>query len=336
MNLHEMRELMTVSKTAFAILIVALALIAAIILLVVQLIAQRYFAKCDIPDRRKKVLTWLSVLTVLLLIFTAVFSPVLYEIAYTAAVRAPNASNKTVLPAAIKITMYFALSMGFLITTLFLVITYARKKHDPFFTTNAVTKLAIFSALSVVLYLFVKFPLPFMFPQFLDIQISDVPVLLAGFMMGPQAGAVVLVIRALIKMPFTGTGGVGELGDLMLGMAFMLSSSLIYRRLRTKKGALIALIVGAVCCVAVSVVVNRYILIPFFAALYSWQAVLGMVRSLYPNVTQANFYNYFLTLATVPFNTLRCILVVLATFFLYKPTKLAFRFQDRKKRAPGQ
>ena len=72
------------------------------------------------------------------------------------------------------------------------------------------TKVAIFSAISIVLY-FIKFPLPFLFPDFLDIQFSNLPAILGGLVMGPIGGVLIVVIRTLIKLPFTSTAGVGEL-----------------------------------------------------------------------------------------------------------------------------
>ena len=57
-----------------------------------------------------------------------------------------------------------------------------------------IVKLAMYSALAFVLYN-IKFPLPFMFPSFLDIQISELPALIAGFSMGPISGCLVIIIQ---------------------------------------------------------------------------------------------------------------------------------------------
>lgn len=64
-------------------------------------------------------------------------------------------------------------------------------------------KLAILSAISYILYMFVKFPLPMLFPSFLDLQISDLPALIGGFAMGPWYGCIIIVVKCLLKMPFT-------------------------------------------------------------------------------------------------------------------------------------
>ena len=63
------------------------------------------------------------------------------------------------------------------------------------FTTAYIAKVAILTAISFILYAFAKFPLPFMFPGFLEIQISELPALLAGCSMGPVSACIVIVLK---------------------------------------------------------------------------------------------------------------------------------------------
>ena len=52
---------------------------------------------------------------------------------------------------------------------------------------NAIKRIsfvAIFAAISIILYCYVKFPLP-IFPSFLDINFSMIPILICAFMLGP-------------------------------------------------------------------------------------------------------------------------------------------------------
>lgn len=97
-----------------------------------------------------------------------------------------------------------------------------------------IVKLAMYSALAFVLYN-IKFPLPFMFPSFLDIQISELPALIAGFSMGPISGCLVIIIKCLLKFPLSSTFFVGEATDILLGICFVVPSSLIYNSRKNKK-----------------------------------------------------------------------------------------------------
>ena len=151
--------------------------------------------------------------------------------------------------------------------------------------TRTIAQISVFSAVSVLLYLILKFPLVGIFPAWLEIQISDMPALLAGFMMGPWQGAVVLVVRTLIKLPLTSTAMVGELADLLCGLAYVLPASLVYKFNRTKKGAIIALAIGCVSTILMSIIANYFILLPFFIKAYGWGAILGMFTVVFPSAT---------------------------------------------------
>lgn len=98
-----------------------------------------------------------------------------------------------------------------------------------------IVKIAIYTTLSYILYVVAKFPLPFMFPSFLDIQISELPALIAGFSMGPISGVLVIFFKCLLKLPLTGTFFVGEATDFILGICFVVPSSLIYNSRKNKK-----------------------------------------------------------------------------------------------------
>ncbi len=200
-----------------------------------------------------------------------------------------------------------------------------------------IVMLSVFTALSYVLYMFVKFPLPG-FPGFLDMQISDMPALLAGFMLGPSSGAAVIIIKCLLKMPVSSTACVGEIGDILIGLAFVLPAAFIYKYRRTKKGAVIALVTGVLSSTAAAVLVNWLLLIPAYMKLMfdgSWEPLLGLMRPLFPSITSATFYAYYLPLSVLPFNLLRGIVCAILAFLLYKSLEKVFdRLIPRKKTGP--
>ena len=192
-----------------------------------------------------------------------------------------------------------------------------------YFNAKNMTRLAIFSALSYVLYMFVKLPLP-IFPQFLELQFSDMPALLAGFMMGPWSGAIVIVIRTVLKLPFSHTACVGELGDLIIGLAFVLTAAYIYKFRRTLKGAVVSLAAGVVSTTRVAMLINRVMLIPFYSWYMGFDNIIGLVRLIFPAVTQDSFYFYYIVCAVLPFNLLRGLVCALVTFALYKQLEKLF------------
>lgn len=187
------------------------------------------------------------------------------------------------------------------------------------FTTRNIAVMAMLTAVSFVLYLIAKFPLPFIFPGFLDMQFSDLPALLGGFSLGPVAGAIIIVAKCLLKMPFSSTACVGELADIIVGLANVVPAALFYKYNRTKKGAIIAMVLGTVSAVCFSLLANTFILIPFFEKAFGMDTIVKMVSALYPGVTAQNFFSFYLPLAVLPFNTLRCVVCAVITYYTYKP-----------------
>lgn len=196
-----------------------------------------------------------------------------------------------------------------------------------------VVKLAMYSALAFVLYN-IKFPLPFMFPSFLDIQISELPALIAGFSMGPISGCLVIIIKCLLKFPLSSTFFVGEATDILLGICFVLPSSLIYNSRKNKKTALLGLFAGSLTVTVMSIIVNRFISIPFYVeAMFggSWAPLLDMASSLYNrDVTKETFYKWYLGVGILPFNLLRCFIVSAVTYFLYPRLKRPLKLETRE------
>ncbi len=188
-----------------------------------------------------------------------------------------------------------------------------------FFTAKRVAKIAIFAALAFVLYI-INIPLPFLFPSFLEINVSDFPALIGGFSLGPLSGALIVIVKILIKLPFSSTLCVGELSDLVNGLAFVLPASFFYKAHKTKGGALIGLLIGGFSSIATAILANVFAMIPLYLNVMHYS--LEDIASLCPEfckVTADNFYTYYVFLAVIPFNLLRCFLAGLVTMFTYKP-----------------
>jgi riboflavin transporter FmnP len=181
------------------------------------------------------------------------------------------------------------------------------------------TAIANLTALSVLFYFTLKFPLPF-FPSFLDIQFSNLPAIIGGYALGPIAGSAIVVIRTLIKLPFSTTAMVGEIIDLVIGVSTVLASSLVYRKMKTKKGAIIGMVAGIAVWVFVAVMANYLFVIDFYIEFFFGGAVeplVGML-SVIPGVTVDNYMEKFILYAAIPFNLLLATLVYGITFLVYK------------------
>lgn len=194
------------------------------------------------------------------------------------------------------------------------------------------SRVAIFGALSAILYIvpFLKFPLPF-FPSFLEFHFDEIPVFIAGFAYGPFSAFAVLVVKTIIKLPFTSTLTVGEWADLIYSSAFIIPAAIIYQRRRDIKGVIAGFSLGFIVQIIVSLVFNVYIMIPFYMFVMGFPeaAILAMAQAANPAVTNIGWSLGFL--AIVPFNLLKNTMVVILTFLVYKSIhRFMVRFEEKK------
>ena len=152
---------------------------------------------------------------------------------------------------------------------------------------------------------------------FYKLDLSNLPVLLGAFSMGPVPGLIILLLKSLIGMLHSSSMYVGELADFIMGAAFVLPAALIYRRHKTRNTALIGMAVGTVVMIVVAVLVNWKIMIPFYMTAYGMpmEAVVGMATKAVPFVdTEWKL----LLCVTAPFNLLKGVVLSSLTFVLYK------------------
>ena len=112
--------------------------------------------------------------------------------------------------------------------------------------------------------MFLDFSVPFM-PAFIKMDLSELPALIGSFAMGPLCGVVVCLIKNVLHLFITTTGGVGELSNFILGVAFVLPAGLIYKHKKNRKSALIGSLTGAaIHGNAFSIVSNYFLVYPVY------------------------------------------------------------------------
>ena len=141
------------------------------------------------------------------------------------------------------------------------------------------TRCGLLGAMAVILY-YIEIPVV----AFYKLDVSTLPAILAGFAMGPMQGMAVIVIKNLVHMLGTSTACVGELADILMSGAFVVTASLFYRRRKTRRGALEAMLLGIAAMTVAGVLVNYFILIPAYQTLMNLplEAIIGMGQAAVP------------------------------------------------------
>lgn len=151
-----------------------------------------------------------------------------------------------------------------------------------------------------------EFSVPMM-PPFYKVDFSDVPSVIAVFLMGPVSGICVEVIKLLIKLITVGTNTmyVGELANLIAAFLFVWPLWFLYQKLgANRKAAVEALLLSIVIRTACARFINANITLPLYAKAMSLplDEVIRMVASVNPAIKDLNG---FIILATIPFNVLK-------------------------------
>ena len=164
-----------------------------------------------------------------------------------------------------------------------------------------------------------EFSVPLM-PPFYKVDLSDVPSVMALFLMGPASAAWVEIIKILIKLITVGTNSfyVGELSNLIGVALFVVPLWLIYRKTgQNRKAAVWSLSASVVIRTAFACFVNAFITLPLYAAAMgvSLDEVVRVVAAVNPAITNLTT---FIILATIPFNILKLGINYLIGYLLYE------------------
>ena len=181
---------------------------------------------------------------------------------------------------------------------------------------KSVAVVAIMGAIGFILMV-LEFPMPFLIPPFIKFDFSELPAIITAFALGPIQGIIVCLIKNLLHLFITTSAGVGELSNFILGAIFVGTAGIIYRYKKTRSGALIGSIVGALLMAVISVVSNYFVVYPAYVTLYGMpmEAIIGMYKALLP---ASDTLLKSLLIFNLPFTFAKGMIDALICFVVYK------------------
>ena len=180
------------------------------------------------------------------------------------------------------------------------------------------TVTAMLSAIAFVL-MFLDTAVPIM-PSFIKLDLSELPALIATFALGPVCGVIVCLIKNLLHLLITTTGGLGELSNFILGAAFVLPAGLIYQHKKTKKNAIIGAIVGALAMAIISFPSNLFIVYPVYYNFMPKDVIIAAYQALVPFANIDSIAKCLL-LFNVPFTFVKGLISAIITILIYQPLR---------------
>ncbi len=178
---------------------------------------------------------------------------------------------------------------------------------------------AMLSAVAFVL-MFLEFPIPFLIPSFVKMDVSDLPALLGAFAINPVCGIIISLLKNVLHMLIKGTTtmGVGEVCNFLLGAIFSFTAGVIYHKKKSRAGAVLGALVGAVLMGVLSVPVNYFITYPAYVVFYGMpmEVIMSMYQAILPS---ADTLIKCLLIFNMPFTIFKGLIDVLLCMMIYKP-----------------
>ena len=221
-------------------------------------------------------------------------------------------------------------SIAGLVILAWLLEKFVCKDKKPFSSTHYISYTAMFACMAGVLML-IEIPL-FFAPGFYKLDLSELPVLICTYYLGPVAGVAAEALKVLVKLVLKGTttAFVGDFANFVVGCSFVLPASVIYHSKPGKKSALVGMAIGTIVLTWFGSFMNVVYMIPKFSQLFGLpiDAIVAMGSAVNPAINSVNTLVLF---AVVPFNLLKGILVSFITFLLYKRISPILHKNDARK-----
>ena len=191
----------------------------------------------------------------------------------------------------------------------------AKRKVSP---ARRITIIAICSAIATVLHI-LDFPLPFLAPDFYKLDLSELPVMLCGFYLGPSATVACEAVKILLKLLLksTSTAFVGDFANFFVGCSLVLPAAIIYHTKKTRASALWGLVTGTFVLSVFGSAFNAVYLLPRFSELYCipLDSIIAMGTTINGGIQDVTT---FVLLAVAPLNLIKGAGISVLTLLLYK------------------
>lgn len=188
-----------------------------------------------------------------------------------------------------------------------------QKTHSELLRKMVVT--AIFGVVGFILMV-LEFSVPLV-PSFIKLDFSELPALITAFAVGPLWGVIVCLVKNVLHCFLSSTMGIGELSNFILGSVFVFTAGLVYKYKKSRIGALIGSVTGAVLMSVIGVFSNYFIIYPLYSMFLKMpmDTIINAYHNIYPFVT--DLWTALLV-CNLPFTFLKCMVSVVITFICYK------------------
>lgn len=166
--------------------------------------------------------------------------------------------------------------------------------------------LALISAMAFVITFVCRLPIMPSAP-FLDLEFKSAVILIGAYIFGPLSGLIMSFVICMLEMvTFSSTGIIGCIMNIVATVSIVCPASLIYKKKNSTVGAIIGIVVGAIC-MTIAMVLWNYLLTPLYQGIPR-EAIAAMLLPVF-----------------VPFNLIKAGLNGGIALFIFRPLSEALQ-----------
>lgn len=162
--------------------------------------------------------------------------------------------------------------------------------------TQKMVGIAMLAAIGYIL-MYLAFPVIPGF-QFMKVDLSDIPILIATYLFGPVAGITTALIRSLLYFLTRGGGLdslIGNVTSFVAAISFVLPAYFLTKSHKSKKSLFLGLSVGTLSLTVVMSFMNYYFSLPLYLKILNFDIGIS--------------FGQYIVAAVIPFNLIKGVIV---------------------------
>lgn len=190
---------------------------------------------------------------------------------------------------------------------------------------NVTKKLVICAFMAALSYVLMMLQLPFKYLGFLEFEFSDIPAIVCGFAYGPVIGAVIEIIKNLLKViTATTTGGVGELANMVISLCYVVPAAFLWQFFQRREKAgmaklILCCVVGILGFVAAGIIVNYFVTVPLYCRLFGGEE--EVIKICHSSIPLIDSVGTVVVIGITPFNIVKGIVISVLGAGIYRSSR---------------
>ncbi len=195
------------------------------------------------------------------------------------------------------------------------------QQENKLFCTVNLIKMSLLAVIATIFMQFGGIRLPAIFPNFLELDFSEVPAIIGILTVHPLAGVVIVILKNILKVVLfqSTTAYVGEIANMVVSLGYILPLTFMMKKKKNLKYVGIALVIGIITMTVAGAMINYFITLPMYAKLFMpMESIIEIGHAICSRIVDKGTLVLY---SIVPFNLLKGLLVAIGSMLFVKGLK---------------